>query len=60
MSTYDRRKTASNEAGYPEAKRLYQKLTEVMSSLNYEELTDTQRDSLKRMNSTLKSWVEKL
>lgn len=51
---------AKDQAGlYHDAKKTYQKLTELMSSFDIEELTDTQRDELKLMHRKLNEWAKK-
>jgi hypothetical protein len=57
---YDRTAAAKDQAGlYHDAKKTYQKLTELMSGFDIEELTETQRDELKLMHRKLNEWAKK-
>lgn len=51
---------AKDQAGlYHDAKKTYQKLTELMSGFDIEELSETQRDELKLMHRKLNEWAKK-
>lgn len=57
--SYDRQST-SQDGLYHDAKKTYQKLTEVMSDLDFGELAPHQKEELKRMHGSLDGWIKKL